>query len=261
MIRAIALVLLGALLSSPLQAFAGQASEQPAQGIAAVDAGLVSTAADEDFDDPFAEEELIVNDPIEPFNRVMFWFNDKLYFYLFKPIARGYRLVPEPARVSVSNFFSNLGTPVRLANSILQFKFDGTGREIGRFVINSTVGLLGLFDPARSWLGLEKQDEDFGQTLGVYGAGPGFYLVLPVFGPSSLRDGAGLVGDYFVDPISSPWYFKLRTWEQVALKSYDRVNALSLDKDTYEGIKKEALDPYLFVRDAYLQHRAAKIAR
>lgn len=217
-------------------------------------------ADDEEFDDPFANDEVVVRDPVEPFNRAMFWANDKLYFYLLKPIARGYRVVPETARVSVGNFFSNLGTPVRLVNSVLQFKFDGTGREIGRFVINSTAGLLGLFDPAKSWLGLEKQNEDFGQTLGVYGAGPGFYLVLPIFGPSSVRDGIGLVGDYFADPISSPWYFKLRTWEQVSLKSADRINALSLDQDTYESIKKDALDPYLTIRDAYLQHRAAKIS-
>jgi phospholipid-binding lipoprotein MlaA len=215
--------------------------------------------AEDPFDDPFAEEEVNVFDPIEPLNRGMFWFNDKLYFYLLKPVARGYRVIPEPTRISVDNFFSNLATPIRLVNALLQFKFGDASSELGRFGVNTTVGLLGFFDPAQSWFELEKKDEDFGQTLGVYGAGPGFYLVLPIFGPSSLRDGIGKVGDYFVDPISSPWYFKLRTWEKITLKSLDRVNAISLDKDTYEGIKKEQLDPYLFVRDAYLQYRAAKI--
>ncbi len=214
--------------------------------------------SDEDFLWDDEEEAPVVSDPLEPFNRGMFWVNDKLYFYLLKPVARVYRVVPEPARNSVNRAFSNLGTPVRFLNATLQFKFKEAGTELGRFVVNSTVGILGLFDPARK-MGLKKHDEDFGQTLGHYGAGPGFYLVLPLFGPSSLRDGVGRVADTFVDPISSPYYLKLKQEEQIGLKVYDRVNALSLDKDSYEGIKRDALDPYLFVRNAYLQHRAAKV--
>lgn len=224
--------------------------------------GAALTGPAVDSDDEFLwddeEEEPTVSDPLEPFNRGMFWFNDKLYFYLLKPVARVYRVVPEPARNSVSRAFSNLGTPVRFLNATLQFKFKEAGTELGRFVVNSTVGVLGLFDPARK-MGLKKQEEDFGQTMGHYGAGHGFYLVLPVFGPSSLRDGFGRVADTFADPISSPYYLKLKQVEQVGLKAYDQVNGLSLDKETYEGIKRDALDPYLFVRNAYLQHRAAKV--
>jgi len=233
----------------------------------ATSGGLAADQADEagfedPFDDPFAKEEtdvLEVADPIEPFNRAMFWFNDKLYFYLLKPVARGYRIVPEPARISVSNFFSNLATPVRLVNALLQFKLGKAGSELARFGVNSTIGLLGLFDPAKSWLNLEKHEEDFGQTLGRYGIGNGFYLVLPVFGPSSLRDGVGRFGDYFVDPISSPYYCELRNWEQYSLRGWEQVNRISLDRDTYEAIKRETLDPYLFVRNSYLQYRQTKV--
>ncbi len=211
------------------------------------------------FEDEFFSEDeqaLEVFDPIEPFNRGMFWFNDKLYFYLFKPVAKGFRIVPEPARISVSNLFSNIATPARFANCLLQLKFKDAGTELGRLLINSTVGIAGLFDPAASW-GLEKKDEDLGQTFGRYAIGAGPYLVLPVFGPTNLRDGVGRIGDYYLDPVP---YF-LRPAESLAVKVVDRENELSLDKDTYEGIVKHEIDPYLFVRDAYAQHRAAKIEK
>lgn len=226
-------------------------------------ADTTTESADKPFDDPFADDdsELQVADPLEPVNRAFFWFNDKLYFYLLKPVARVYRVIPEPARVSVGNLFSNLAAPVRFVNSLLQFKVKGAGAELARFGVNSTIGILGLFDPAKSWLDLHKSDEDFGQTLGYYGAGNGFYLVLPVLGPSNLRDGIGRVGDYFVDPISSPHYFILNDWEKYALKGLNTVNTLSLDKDTYEGIKRDALDPYLFLRNSYTQYRQAKIKK
>ncbi len=219
---------------------------------------VVGFAADDEFlleEDPFAEPApASIGDPLEPVNRGFFWFNDKLYVYLFKPVARGLRVIPEPARVSASNFFSNLGTPVRVANNLLQLKFTNTGSELARLLVNSTFGLAGLFDPASSW-GLEKKNEDLGQTFGHYGAGPGFYLVLPLFGPSSLRDGIGRIGDYFIDPLPHA----LKQEEMLGLRALDKENALSLDKDTYDGIRKHEIDPYLFVRDAYAQHRAAKV--
>jgi len=208
-------------------------------------------------EDPFATAAPVtIADPLEPLNRGVFWFNDKLYFYLLKPIARGYRVVPEPARISVSHFFDNLMSPVRFANNVLQFKFSRAGEELGRFVFNSTVGVLGLFDPADSWLDLKRRDEDTGQTLGHYGVGNGFYLVLPALGPSSLRDGVGRVGDYFLEPLS---YADITWLEQGGIRAFDMVNEISLDKDTYEAIKREQLDPYLFIRDAYAQRRAAQV--
>ncbi|GAB4166362.1 MAG: VacJ family lipoprotein [Geothermobacteraceae bacterium] len=216
----------------------------------------------DDFDDPFADSsdgKGTIADPLEPVNRGFFWVNDKLYIFLFKPVARTLRIIPEPGRLAVDRFFTNLATPVRLANCILQFKPRQAGTELGRFLVNSTAGLLGLFDPAERWFGWQRQDEDLGQTFGSYGIGQGFYLVLPVFGPSSLRDGVGMFGDSFIDPISSPWYVKLRTWEQIALRATDKENALSLDRDTYDSIRAEQLDPYLFVRDSWAQYRQKKV--
>ncbi len=210
------------------------------------------------FEEEFEAEPLVVSDPIEPFNRGMFWFNDKLYFYLLKPVARGYRFaIPEPARVSVSNFFSNLATPVRFINSLLQLKFRDAGTELGRLVINSTVGVAGLFDLAKQD-GLYKKDEDLGQTFGHYGIGSGIYLVLPVLGPSNVRDGIGRIGDGFMDPVP---YLVPGALEYIGVKAYDQVNDLSVDKDTYESIKKEQLDPYLFIRNAYTQRREALIEK
>ncbi len=217
-------------------------------------------AAEEEFyleEDPFAEPEAKkIADPLEPVNRGIFWVNDKLYVYLLKPVAKGLRVVPEPARISASNFFSNLGTPARAANNLLQLKFANTAGELGRFLVNSTFGLAGLFDPATKW-GLEKKEEDLGQTLGHYGIGQGFYLVLPVLGSTSLRDGVGRIGDHFVDPLPPA----LKVEELVALRALDGENELSLDKDTYEGIRENELDPYLFVRDAYTQMRAGKVRK
>jgi len=205
-------------------------------------------------DDPFAEEstQVKIADPIESFNRASFWVNDKLYFYLLKPVARVYRVVPEKGRTSVSRFFSNLATPIRFANCLLQLKIKDAGRELGRLVLNTTVGVGGLLDPAKT-LGMDKKEEDFGQTLGRYGVGQGFYLVIPVLGPSSLRDGVGIVADSFLDPMA---YF-LEFPERIGAKAYETVNFISLDKDTYESIKKDSLDPYLFIRNAYAQRREA----
>lgn len=210
----------------------------------------------EDFLDLPEDEALVVSDPIEPVNRAMFWFNDKLYFYVLKPVAKGYRkVVPESARISVSNFFSNLAAPIRIVNNALQFKFRQAGLEITRFAINTTAGVLGIFDFAEKNAGIPEQDEDFGQTLGSYGAGEGFYMVLPFLGPSNLRDGVGSAVDSLLDPVA----YLDDTRDYVGVKFVESVNKISLDKDTYEGIKRDALDPYLFVRDAYTQHRRGKI--
>ncbi|MBE0596932.1 MAG: VacJ family lipoprotein [Desulfuromonadales bacterium] len=212
-----------------------------------------------DFDDPFAEVGAVVTvvDPIEPFNRAMFWVNDRLYFYLLKPAARGYRVVPAPTRESVDHFFANLSAPVRLVNSLLQGKFAAAGNETRRFLFNSTLGVLGFFDPA-SRRGWPTAEEDFGQTLGHWGVGSGFYLVLPLFGPSNVRDGIGRVGDSFLDPVP---YAVNGLGESIAIKVYDRVNWLSLDDDSYEKMKEQALDTYLFIRDAYSQRREALIRK
>jgi phospholipid-binding lipoprotein MlaA len=217
--------------------------------------GSEATASGEDDDLPFMDDDdeiLDVWDPIEPFNRAMFWFNDKLYFYLMKPIARGYRwITPEPFRVAVGNVFSNLATPIRMVNAGAQGKFGDAGNELVRFGTNSTIGILGMFDPSKEHFGIAKKDEDTGQTMGFYGIGPGPYLVIPFIGPSSARDGIGFIADSQMDLTTHLWEHS-DFWYAVALRA---INKLALDKDTYEGIKKDSLDPYLFVRDAWAQYR------
>jgi phospholipid-binding lipoprotein MlaA len=202
-------------------------------------------------------------DPLEPFNRAMFHFNDRLYFWFFKPIARGYRfVVPEPARTGVKRFFSNLGMPVRFFNSLLQLKIHDAGAEISRFVINTTIGLGGVMDPARAMWELDPKEEDFGQTLGFYGVGGGVYLVIPFFGPTSLRDGIGLAVDTALDPVS--YVIPTNQLGPVGfggITVYKWVNETSLQIGKYEGIKKDALDPYVYIRDAYYQHRVDQIAQ
>lgn len=205
------------------------------------------------------EEELLVWDPIEPINRGVFWFNDKFYLYLAKPVARGYRAaVPEPARESVGHFFHNLASPVRIVNALLQLKGQRAFDELLKCVFNSTFGLAGLFD-----LGVgmppETDGEDFGQTLGHYGASPGFYLMIPFLGPSNARDAVGMIADALTHPVPSPYYLTMKPLEIVGTQSYEMVNNLSLDKDSYEAIKRDALDPYLFLRNAFMQNRAARI--
>ena len=210
----------------------------------------------DDFNDWDAPVKLIA-DPFEPINRGVFWVNDKLYFYLFKPVARGYRVImPRPARVSVSNFFNNLATPVRAGNALLQLKLSNFGTETYRFIVNSTIGVAGLFDPATSVADVRRVPADFGQTLGTYGFGHGFYLVLPIVGPSSLRDGAGTFVDSFADPFR---YSGVATEDLLLIRAFDSTNRLSLDRDTYEGIVRDALDPYLFIRTSYAQRRLAQI--
>ncbi len=217
---------------------------------------------DDDFDDSGAETEksgVLIADPFEDLNRGVFWVNDKLYLHLMKPVASGYRtVVPKPARVSVGNFFSNLATPVRAGNALLQLKFTDAADEIFRLLINSTIGLGGLFDPASNYEGFEKKNEDFGQTLGYYGVGHGFYLVLPIIGPSSLRDATGGAVDTFADPLR---YAELDTLLAMGIQSVKVTNRLSLDPDTYEGIIRDSIDPYLFVRAAYAQRRAAQVGK
>jgi phospholipid-binding lipoprotein MlaA len=208
----------------------------------------------DDDDLSFLDEEdevFEVYDPFESFNRGMFWFNDKVYFYLAKPLARGFRYVPEPWRVALKNFFLNLKAPVRIVNAGLQGKFSDAGNELTRFGVNSTLGIGGLYDPAKAHFGIERKIEDTGQTLAHYGVGPGPYLVLPFLGPSNFRDGIGLLGDFYFSLV--PVLFENRYY-WIAI-SGDIINFLSIDKDTYEGIKKDSLDPYLFMRDAYGQYR------
>ena len=198
-----------------------------------------------------------IADPLEPLNRAMYHFNDKLYFWALNPVARGYNLViPEPARVSVKNFFYNLRFPIRFVSCLLQADFSGAATELGRFTVNTIWGVGGLLDPSSSQqLNLPNRDADFGQTLGVYGVGQGFYIVWPILGPSSPRDSVGIVGDFFLYPVSyiSPWY------DWLAVRAYEEVNDTSLRIGDYEFLKDAAIDPYVALRDVYRQYRQKKV--
>ncbi len=197
-----------------------------------------------------------MHDPLESYNRFMFKVNDSLYLYLLKPVSKGYAYVlPEDARVSVYNVFNNLTTPVRFINSLFQFKITDASNEFQRFCLNTIYGAGGLFDPAKNIWGITLKKEDFGQTLGNYGLGHGFYFVIPVLGPSSLRDGAGFAVDTFFDPINYLLPFEAR----IGTGAGEKVNDISLHGEEYDSSRKEAPDFYLFIRDSYAQHRAAKV--
>jgi len=225
----------------------------------------VDDTGEEDWEDEnqdldyLEEEDDEIADPFEPVNRAFFAVNDKLYFWILKPVTQVYSFFfREQVRRSVNNFFDNVATPIRFANNLLQFKFKPAGKELLRFGINSTVGILGIFDVAGDNEGIEvNEDEDFGQTLGVWGLGPGFYMNLPILGPSSLRDAFGSAGDHFLDPIN----YVNPLIDRYAIKAGSGVNKASFKIGDYEDIKKDALDPYAAIRDIYHQYRKSKVSR
>ncbi len=192
------------------------------------------------------------NDPWEPFNRGIFWFNEKLDLVLVEPVARGWdQVIPEDVQSWLDNFFDNVHAPVDTVNALLQGKPHDAGVAFGRFLFNSTVGFAGFFDPAASELGLEEVREDFGQTLAVWGLGAGPYLVLPVLGPSSPRDAAGLGVDGAMAVYT--WYIPLAA--NVSSRGVDAVNTRSRLLQQIEDSRKSSFDYYAFVRNAYLQYR------
>lgn len=207
----------------------------------------------------FEEQPDTMPDPFEPVNRFFFNFNDKLYFWAYKPVASGYKIaVPEDIRHGVKNFFSNLTAPVRLVNCLLQANFKGAGNETIRLLLNSTLGMAGFLDPAQKELGIEKREEDFGQTLGVWGMGPLFYVEWPFLGASSLRDAVGFAGDILLDPKT---YLIKSIPVGLAVRTYDQVNDTSFRIGEYEDFKRNAIDPYIAKREAYHQYRQHKIKK
>lgn len=214
-------------------------------------------AGDDDDFFIFDEEEdsgPLISDPFEPFNRTMFELNDTLYRSIVKPVAVFYRNVPRPVRVSVGNFFNNIATPVSALNALLQGDLENTGTELARFGINSTIGVLGLFDAA-SDMNIVRDHEDLGQTMGRWGIGHGFYLVIPFVGPTSLRNMVGRAGDM----AANPFYQNLNGGEIFAANLAEAENRLSLDEDTYEAFYESALDPYIFFRSSFAQNRSGQI--
>ena len=189
-------------------------------------------------------------DPLEKMNRATYRFNDFFDRHLARPVARGYRTVmPEFARRGIGNFFANLGYPTVVVNDILQFKLKDAAKDTTRFIVNTTLGVGGLVDPATK-MGLVAHNEDFGQTLGHWGVRPGPYLVLPILGPSDLRDAPGRVVDHYTHPVSYLEERRVR-YLLTGIELVDtRAELLAAD----EAIDL-AFDPYALVRNAYLQRR------
>lgn len=209
-------------------------------------------------DDYLAEyEDLGAGDPFEPSNRVVFGGNEVLYLYAFDPLASVYSFVlPQPVRFSVRRFFENLGEPAACLNALLQLNPVRAGRTGARFLINTTLGVGGLFDPAYRF-GIAKDHTDFGETLGVYGVGQGWYLVVPVLGPSSVRDLVGDVVNGFLHPQS---YF-LAYFPQALLATgggFSRYDATRADLDS---LRQSSIDFYSAMRGAYLMQRAAEVRK
>lgn len=194
-----------------------------------------------------------INDPLEPVNRVAFQFNDKLYFWVLKPVKEGYsNVLPEDIRIAIGNFFYNLAAPVNFVNTLLQGRFEDSGVVLSRFLINSTIGVFGLGDVAAVEFDLQPKRGDFGETLGVYGVGEGVYICWPVFGPSNVRDTVGIVGDMQLHPYA--WAGFDTASESIA-RGGEFVNRLSITPDVYEEIKRISLDPYVATREAYVDYR------
>lgn len=204
----------------------------------------------DDFDDEFNDNGGF--DPLSGYNRMMTNVNDKIYTYVFDPLVNGYRyVVPQKGREVIANVFDNLMFPVRFINNILQFKFKNAGEETLRFIANTIVGFGGISDVATTYYKIPRHDEDFGQTLGYWGVGKGFHIVLPILGPSNLRDTVGRVGDFFTKPINY-----VETKEALyGVNILESGNEMAQNPNSYENLKKDAVDLYPFLRDAYEQRR------
>lgn len=235
--------------------------------------GVVDPAVnpDADFDDYAEYSAVQVSDPLEGFNRAIFKFNDVTYAYVLKPAVKGYEFVVRPpVNRAIGNFYDNVRYPVRLVNALLQAKFSRAGLETKKFAINTTVGVVGFFRPTDDMPELAQLPrEDFGQTLGVWGVPHGPYLVLPILGGTSLRDGTGRLADTVVSPTGweyidiadRNWTDRL-SWEwKTAITVTDTMSTLPRVLEIYDQMKTSAVDPYLSVRDATRRYRDRETAR
>ena len=266
--------LLHPLMSNPVYAQEKSPETTQLQSETETEEDLEDEEFDDGFEDEFESAEKEIFDPLSGYNTVMTQFNDGFYVYVLDPVARGYEWVmPDLAQRGVKNFFHNLLFPIRFVNNALQLKPINAGEELFRFIINSTVGIFGLWDPAKEWFDLEAHEEDFGQTLGYYGVGGGFHIVLPFLGPSNLRDMFSLYPDMQMDPVyyveNRPYNLPKKEGEylgmsrqavqQTNLLILKTVNQESLRIGQYENLKKDAIELYPFLRDVYEQNRAKLI--
>ena len=216
-----------------------------------------------------ADEKYSANECFEKFSRGTLKFNQALDKAIFKPIAKGYRVLPQPIRTGTNNFVSNLRSLLSFSNNVLQGDLKSAGNTAGRFAINTTVGILGVFDPA-SKMGLEKKSrEDFGQTLGVWGSGAGCYFVLPILGPTTTRDAVGLIGNVFIDPVYHLTHNSetdivvgnenLSEHNYYYYRGTDAVDFRSKNIESFDSLEKNSIDFYASLKSLYLQNRQQRI--
>ena len=196
-------------------------------------------------------------DPWEPFNERMFWFNrEVLDRFVLKPVATAWDFVlPFPVQKGIHNVFDNLAVVRRVVNNALQLKWNGAAKEAARFTINSTIGVVGFFDVAKEGFGIEQSDQDMGLTFGVWGVGPGPFLILPFLPPLTVRDGIG----FLVDTAMTPYIYFIPWYASLGGTVTNMVNERSLNLDRYERVEDSTVNLYAAVRSAYLQRRAAAI--
>tara|TARA_B100000575_G_scaffold18236_1_gene12657 strand:- start:2356 stop:3141 length:786 start_codon:yes stop_codon:yes gene_type:complete len=216
----------------------------------------VSTNSD-DFKTTTVEDEIF--DPFEPVNRAIFSFNNVADRIVLEPIAKGYKKLPSPMQSGINNFLSNLRAPLVVVNQVLQGQGENAIQSSGRFIVNSTIGIFGLFDVAEK-IGLEEKEEDFGQTLATWGVGDGFYIVLPLFGPSNIRDTTGMLMTMVSDPINAYAVSEGEAWLVPMRTAVNAVDQRSKIIDEVNALRDNSVDYYAAVRSSYYQNRKAAIA-
>jgi phospholipid-binding lipoprotein MlaA len=229
---------------------AGAASPQPA---------AASASAADDYEDEYEDDpkQVTVADPLKPFNQEMYTFNDFTMLYVLEPVAKVEKaVVPWEFRTIFRNMLQNIRFPVRFVNSLLQAKWEKAGDEFASFFLNTTVGFLGMADVSAAYPGLKKSPEDMGQTFAVWGWEESSYLTLPFFGPSTVRDALGRLPDAVLDPLF--WYANLT--QSLSLRGGEAINDTSFRIGDYETIKKASLDPYVAIRNGYIQNREKSIS-
>jgi phospholipid-binding lipoprotein MlaA len=202
----------------------------------------------------------VIYDPLEPVNRQVFAFNDKLYDYVLKPVTNAYIwLLPKEVRGCFSNFFSNIEMPSQFINSLLQLDFEASSEVLGRFLINSTIGIWGMVDVAEKHFHLAPHPADFGQTLGKWGVGEGLYICWPVIGPRTARDTFGFVVDNYTNPVT--YLSSDNMYVDGGYFAATKIDSLSMNPDLYDDLRKYSLDPYVAIRQAYYDYRRTLVGQ
>ena len=224
--------------------------------IIAAESDSVSTDS-ADFNTSNYEDEVF--DPLEPVNRAIFSFNNFADKIILEPAAKGYKKLPSPVQSGIGNFLNNLKLPLVVVNQLLQGQGKNAAESSGRFIVNSTAGLFGLIDVAEK-IGLEQKQEDFGQTLATWGVGDGFYIVLPIFGPSNVRDTAGMILTYTTDPINAYAVREGEAWILPLRTATNAVDKRSKIIDEVNALRNNSIDYYAAVRSSYYQNRKAAVS-